>query len=290
LLHGVGGWKGWANDPNAAAYTTDAQARSAPASVDIVGPADLVHEYSGATSGQWVYTAWQYVPGDMTGLSYFILLNAYDDAGVTNNWSTQVSFDGTNGTVISEFEGAQLPLVTDQWVEFRVEINLDTDWQTIFYDGQILSQKSWTEGVSGGGALNIAAVDLFANGASSVYYDDMSLVQAAGTCDAPEDIPWASVSPDNGSTGGGATDTVTVEFDSTGLLPDTYTGSLCVESNDPDEPLVVVPLEMNVEAPTDVSLSAFGSAGSAWLLPAFVVVLAAAVLFTAVMARRRSNA
>jgi hypothetical protein len=289
LLHGVGGWKGWANDPNAAAYTTDAQARSAPASVDIVGPADLVHEYSGATSGQWVYTAWQYVPGDMTGLSYFILLNAYDDAGVTNNWSTQVSFDGTNGTVISEFEGAQLPLVTDQWVEFRVEINLDTDWQTIFYDGQILSQKSWTEGVSGGGALNIAAVDLFANGASSVYYDDMSLVQAAGTCDAPEDIPWASVSPDNGSTGGGATDTVTVEFDSTGLLPDTYTGSLCVESNDPDEPLVVVPLEMNVEAPTDVSLSAFGSAGSAWLLPAFVVVLAAAVLFTAVMARRRSN-
>jgi hypothetical protein len=46
---------------------------------------------------------------------------------------------------------------------------------------------------------------------------------------------------------------------------------------------------MNVEAPTDVSLSAFGSAGSAWLLPAFVVVLAAAVLFTAVMARRRSN-
>ncbi len=289
-LHGVGGWKGWANDPNATAFTTDAQALSSPASVDIAGASDLVHEYSGATSGQWVYTAWQYVPGDMTGLSYFIMLNTYDDGGATNNWSTQVSFDATNGAVISEFEGNQLPLVTDEWVEVRVEIDLDADWQMIFYDGQLLSEKSWTEGNSGGGALNIGAVDLFANGASSVYYDDMSLVQGAGTCDAAADIPWASVSPDNGSTNGGSTTTVTVEFDASGLLPDTYTGALCVESNDPDEPLVVVPLEMIVESPTDVSLSTFGSDGSTWMLPAIVLALGAAVVFTAVLMRRRSDA
>ena len=36
-LQGVGGWKGWFNDPAASASTTDAQALSAPNSVDIVG-------------------------------------------------------------------------------------------------------------------------------------------------------------------------------------------------------------------------------------------------------------
>ena len=91
-LHGQGGWKGWSNDPAAGALTSSAQARSAPNSAAIVGASDLVHEYSGYTSGPWVYTAWQYAPTDMTGLSYFILLNTYNDAG-TNNWSTQVQFD-----------------------------------------------------------------------------------------------------------------------------------------------------------------------------------------------------
>ena len=33
----------------------------------------------------------------------------------------------------------------------------------------------WTGEVSGGGISNIAAVDLFANHASSIYYDDISL-------------------------------------------------------------------------------------------------------------------
>jgi len=56
-----------------------------------------------------------------------------------------------------------------------VEIDLDADWQEFYYNGQLLTAKSWTDGVSGDGALNIGAVDLFANGASSVYYDDMSL-------------------------------------------------------------------------------------------------------------------
>ena len=82
-LHGQGGWKGWDNNPAAGALTSSAQARSAPNSAAIVGASDLVHEYSGYTSGQWVYTAWQYVPTNFTGQSYFILLNTYNDAGTT---------------------------------------------------------------------------------------------------------------------------------------------------------------------------------------------------------------
>ena len=248
-LHGVNGWKGWGNDPNAAAVVTNAASFSAPNSVDINGPSDLVHEYSGATSGTWAYIAYQYVPGNMTGVSYFILLNQYDDAGTTNNWSTQVQFDGVNNIVLSDPDGATLPLIRDRWVEIRVEIDLNADSQTFFYDNTILYTKSWTEGNSGGGILNIGAVDLFANGATTVYYDDMSLSQiGGGTCSAPVDIPWASVNPTAGSISAGGNSDVDVTLDSTGLAAGTYSGNLCVESNDPDTPLVVVPVDLTVEA------------------------------------------
>ncbi|MBP1643602.1 MAG: hypothetical protein H6Q03_2271, partial [Acidobacteria bacterium] len=45
----------------------------------------------------------------------------------------------------------------------------------------------------------------------------------------------------------GGTSTVDVTFDSTGLTPGvTYDGVLCVESNDPDESLVEVPVSLTV--------------------------------------------
>jgi hypothetical protein len=175
-MHGQGGWKGWGNDPTWTAYVTSAQSLSSPHSVDVMGNSDLVHEYADYTSGQWVYTAWQYIPESFSGESYFILLNTYTDPGTANNWSTQVRFDSALGIVESEFDYSQLPLITGRWVELRNEIDLDADLQSIYYDGQLLVSKSWTEGVSGGGALNIGAVDLFANGASTIYYDNISLV------------------------------------------------------------------------------------------------------------------
>ncbi|HSM15208.1 MAG TPA: hypothetical protein VLA66_14155, partial [Thermoanaerobaculia bacterium] len=44
-----------------------------------------------------------------------------------------------------------------------------------YYNGSQLYTGSWSGEVSGGGVVNIAAVDLFANGATSAYYDDISL-------------------------------------------------------------------------------------------------------------------
>jgi len=177
-LHGQGGWKGWFNDPAAGALTSAAQAHSAPNSAAIVGASDLVHEYSGYTSGQWIYTAWQYVPAGFSGITYFILLNSYDDGGLNLNWSTQVNFDSALGQVVNDgATGGTLPLVTGQWVEIRVEIDLDADTQDFYYNNQLLFAGTWTEEQSGGGVLNIGAVDLFANNASVVYYDDVSLVE-----------------------------------------------------------------------------------------------------------------
>ncbi|HUM68752.1 MAG TPA: hypothetical protein PLK31_07905 [Chloroflexota bacterium] len=74
-MHGVGGWKGWENNPIFTAFTNDVRARSAPNSLDIASNSDLVREFSGISSGYWIFTAWQYVPSSMVGSSYFIMLN-----------------------------------------------------------------------------------------------------------------------------------------------------------------------------------------------------------------------
>ena len=244
-MHGQGGWKGWDNNPAFGALTSDVEALSAPNSVDILGNSDLVHEYSGYTSGQWVYTAWQFIPGSFSGTSYFIMQNTYNDGG-PYNWSVQVQIDSASNQLISDNDGATLPLIRDQWVEIRIEIDLDADVQTFYYDDQMLYQKSWVDGVSGGGAVNIGAVDLYANGATSVYYDNMSLARPAATCDGPDPIDWLSTSPISGTVAAMSSTDVDVTFDSTGYAAGVYTGTLCVNSNDPLNPVVSVPLTMTV--------------------------------------------
>lgn len=183
-LDGQGGWHGWAGDPAATGYVSNAQSLSAPNSVSITGASDMVHEYTGCTSGTWTYTAQQYIPAGFTGISYFILLNTYTNPG-PYNWSTQIQFNASSGTVISDSDLTSLPLVTGLWVEIKVEINLTLNQQTIYYNGQVLTTNSWTDAYApGGGALNIAAVDLFANTGSPIYYDNLSLTQpqATGAC------------------------------------------------------------------------------------------------------------
>ena len=258
LLQGVGGWKGWANDPAAAGYTRDTQARSVPNSIEIVNLTDAVHEFTDHNTGIWYFTAYQYIPTGATGESYFILLNQYDDAGATNNWSTQVNFNMIQNLVVAEGEaaGATLPMVRDQWMEIRVEIDLVNDVQKFYYGGDLLYQSTWTDGMSGGGILNIAAVDLWGNSASAIYYDDICLSSALPEiCQLSNDIPWASTSPISGTTPGGDLSVVDVTFDATGLTAgDTYNGNLCITSNDPETPLVIVPLTLTVVL-QDVMLS-----------------------------------
>ena len=184
-----GGWKGWDNVPSSGAYVTNVQSYSSPHSVDIIGATDLVHEYEGYTTGKWVYRCMQYLPTDYTGNSYFILLSDYTDgAGANNKWALVIRFDMDNQYIESEADAVTLPIIVGEWVELRTEIDLDTDWFEFYYDNTLLIEKAWTAcwDNSGTGVLAIDAVDLFANTATSVYYDDISLVPQgeALVCDA----------------------------------------------------------------------------------------------------------
>jgi hypothetical protein len=186
-INGQGGWKWWDNDPLwSGAVVTNQYAHSPQQSVDVPTPADLVHEFSGYDSGQWTFTAWQYIPSDFWGSTYFILLNTYNDGG-PYAWSVQVSFSnvdpGCPDCILHSFiPSPPLTIVYDQWIEIRVEIDLDTDGQAFYYNGDLLAEGLWT--VQGGSSwLNIAAVDLYPDpgmSTTSVFYDDLSLVSAGG--------------------------------------------------------------------------------------------------------------
>lgn len=194
-LHGRYGWKGWDNNPLADGMVTDAQAHTPFNSLAVQGTTDLVQEFD-LPAGRYLFTAWQYVPSDLqsgcdpTGAfcgSFLILLNTYQDGG-PYHWSVQLHADALTETFIRDQPApAALPLVTDRWVPIDVLIDLVADTHRVFYDGAELgAAASWSAGVfsGGGGALEIGAVDLYANDSTEVYYDDVYVrLLAAGDLD-----------------------------------------------------------------------------------------------------------
>lgn len=183
-VSGQGGWKGWGDDASAGANVDGTFSVSAPNSINITGASDLIHEFSGYNSGVYTITAKVYVPASFSGESYFIFENVYSDTDDSViSWSTQVKFDSATGTLANEDDAADpgsMPYVTDQWADIKLVVDLDNDTQTFSYNGAELYSGSWTQqfpGQSVPGIANIGSIDLFANGASPVYYDDIKIVR-----------------------------------------------------------------------------------------------------------------
>jgi hypothetical protein len=65
-------------------------------------------------------------------------------------------------------------------------------------------------------------------------------------CDFPDDMPWLSLSSSSGQVAIDDIVPLTVTFDSAGLSPGTNTGTLCLTTDDQDNPLIEVPVSMIV--------------------------------------------
>jgi subtilisin-like proprotein convertase family protein len=137
-----------------------------------------------------------------------------------------------------------------------------------------------------GGAHELVFFSITDAGAAvtNFFVDDVAITaQAGGQCSSPTDIPWLTVAPANGSTAGGGNTPTTLTYNSAALAIGTYTGTLCIASNDPDEALVTVPVSLTVESgPTAIDLSTFTSPMKgvtlADLATAGLLLLAGAVL------------
>ncbi|MGQ9588689.1 MAG: dockerin type I repeat-containing protein [Planctomycetota bacterium] len=194
-VSGQGDWVGW--DLSAVdADVVDDVAYSEPNSLRLRTDSDMVVVYSGFDKGFWKARAMVYIPSDHTGETYYILLNTYSHGGA-KNWSTQVVF--TNGRVNSlggsDFSGGgSLPWITDEWVALELDIDLDANVQTIRYGGEFLDETVW----QATGKAAIEAIDLYSNGGSYAYYDDVSFapVEIGPRATRAVSIPGECPNPD----------------------------------------------------------------------------------------------
>jgi hypothetical protein len=196
IVNGQGGWQQWDNVPNTTSLVSTAHARSGANSAGVFSQgsttaltSDLVHRFSGYTTGKWSLVAWSYIPGPnspqpLVDTVYFLVLNTYNDFG-PYDWSIELDLRGLSGTWLlypGSFATVTGPLVYDQWVEVRADIDLTNNLCEVFYNGALLAPAfSWTGGYGGGGAgqLNIGCLDLYhdpgVTPTSGAYWDDVSL-------------------------------------------------------------------------------------------------------------------
>jgi len=191
-LHGKNGWKGWDNAAAAGAKVSTKFANSGTKSVEIVSSSDFVHEFKQA-GGKWTFSIMQYIPSGGTGISYFILLNTYADAG-TDDWSIQTQYNLATGAITCWHGGlaGATEIVFDQWVEIKLLVNLDKNTFEEYYGGTLIASGQWDDNTHG----TLQAIDLFGNGASAIYYDDIKI-------DAYHIYKADSPNPANGAVGVG---------------------------------------------------------------------------------------
>jgi hypothetical protein len=139
-----------------------------------------------------------------------------------------------------------LKIVTDAYDDVNETNETDNTWAADFYwnpspnadiyitPSSLTSQQTQDQVMT----LNL---DIHNYGSAPL---DWSIYEApTGSCSAA-DIPWVSVSPDSGTTAPASTIPIDVVFDSTGLAAGTYQVVLCFSSNDPDKPLISVPITL----------------------------------------------
>lgn len=75
---------------------------------------------------------------------------------------------------------------------------------------------------------------------------------ADSVCQNPSDVPWLSATPTSGTVAPGASADIGVSANASALSAGSYSANLCLTSNDPAHPLIVVPVGLTVaQSPAD---------------------------------------
>lgn len=110
-------------------------------------------------------------------------------------------------------------------------------------------------GYFGGGATEMTTIDTSTGAATSIgvitsQNEMLSFTVAVegegASCTEPASVPWLSIDPISGSVPAGDSEMVEVTLDSTGLSNGVYEAWICVDTSDPDNELIAVPVLLEV--------------------------------------------
>jgi hypothetical protein len=133
-------------------------------------------------SGVWRVTSWTWFPPEAnasTDSADFILFNESDGVA-PEGFASIILFEGQSGTVKNTWNPSQnLPLVRGRWAELRLELNVDLNRLSVWYDGQPLfvNETYRTEG-----PLALQCINWYSDGVDGMLFDDVSIQPIPGTC------------------------------------------------------------------------------------------------------------
>jgi hypothetical protein len=187
---GNGTWELWDPSSSPDGLIVNTQSNSAPNALELQTLSDNIQRTPAGTitKGKWLLRTMTYFPTGSLGESGGMLigLNTFDQNTQTYNWSFDIGLDYQtlkNKVVLADEPNGvgvkQLDLIVDKWVELRVEIDLDANNFSAFYNGEnFVDKRSWTEGSSKNGILEIQCCDFYSAGVSGMLYDDVSLSES----------------------------------------------------------------------------------------------------------------
>ena len=235
-------WTTWSNLPGSAEdpMVSADQAASAPNSFVVEAGNDCVLLLGDLTTGNYNFEFKMFVPTDHYG--YFNILHLFD--GNDSEWGLQVYFD-TLGVGIVDADGAaaaNFAFNYDEWIDLRAYVSLDNDWCDFYVNGELVVGYIWSQGTFGDPGLNqLGAANFYAwaeNGTPKYYIDDMKLSEY-------EIIPWLTIDPTAGNIPADkGFNEINANFSSIDFDYGIYNADIIINSNDPVNPQITVPVEM----------------------------------------------
>lgn len=199
----------------------------------------------------WEITIEAFSPSWLSESRVAIVTNSGDEQGLFLTPGV-----GEDGPGIQDFSSEGILMLEDvdiPPIEADPSGNLHFEWFDSFTDFENDADSMWMDSANPLELLpgmrliceDQAACDAAVSGEEG---DDIIVA-----CDDPEGISWLSATPSFGVTNVGDTTSITVALDATGVQPGEYNAGLCIASNDPVNPMVPVPVTMNVRIPSNWS-------------------------------------
>jgi hypothetical protein len=172
-----GTWSLW--DPTSPDGTVDSAFRLSPPNSFLTNINSDNVQYGDVTTGRWRLRAMTYVSSasTATGTGFIIGLNTFAYPAGPYHWSMDIQWSRATGMVSCyDFAGSpETPIIMDQWVEFKAEIDVGADTYNAWYGTfQLVTNRSWSAGFSStGGVPRIQCFDFYSQAQSDLRFDNI---------------------------------------------------------------------------------------------------------------------